>query len=83
MFRVGGMTFINLMFIWIYCYLANVKLKIILGVILIPTLTYLSASLASFSPNLRGYIFLPLALLTVYKYKKTTDCAKAEEESKV
>ncbi len=82
-FRVGSMTFISLAFIVVYTYILNVKLKIVLGAILIPTFVYLSACEATFSPHLRGYLFLPIALLSIYKYKKSADCTKAEEESKV
>ena len=71
--KVGSMAFINLVFICIY-YPKRTKETIILFVIFILLMTYFSAKVLSYNPHLGGYVFLPIALFTIYKSKKNIVC---------
>jgi hypothetical protein len=68
-FRVGSMTFLNLVFISVYS-TQNIKTRILLIVFFAPVMTYLSAGRAPASLFPRGLVLFPLALLTIYKYRK-------------
>ena len=67
--KVGSMAFINLVFICIY-YPKCTKETIILFVVFILLMTYFSAKFLSYNPHLGGYVFLPIALFTIYKSTK-------------